>query len=152
MAGLLLTVRRYPLLDPNTFYWITLALFFVPILLLGASRFLKRIERDTGPLFALFYWCAVASIALCGSVLLNGALDRSAPTPIRARVLRKRISRGRSTVSYLVTVESWRSTRTEETLSVSRTQFQAVERDSSIGIDLHAGWLGLPWYGRISIR
>ena len=148
MIAMLFTMRRYPLLDRNLYYWIALALFFVPISLMIVSNLLKRLKKDAGGLATVLFWCAMANFTLFAGLLLNGLLDRSPAVPVHARVLRKRVIRGRST-TYRIEVESWRPGRTEEVLELSRTQFQAINPDSMAGIELHRGWLGLPWYGRI---
>lgn len=140
--GLLVTMRRYPLLDRNPFYWIALAFFLIPMFLIIVSNMLKRLERDAGALATLFFWCAVANVMLFAGLLLNGLLDRGPAVPVHTRVLRKRIIRGRST-TYRMVVESWRPGRSEEVLEVRRAQFQAINPDSAVAIELHRGWLGL---------
>ncbi len=146
--ALLITMRRYPLLDRNPYYWAALALFFIPTVSMIVSNLLKRLKKDAGALAKLFFWCAVANVTLFATVFLNGLLDRGPAVRVQARVIGKRISRGRST-TYRMAVESWRLGRTEEVLELSRAQFQAIHPDSIVGIELHRGWFGLPWYGRI---
>ena len=146
--ALLFTMRHYPLLDRNPYYVIGLVFFFLPIFLMIVSNMLKRIEKDAGTLATLLFWCAAANVTLFAGLLLNGLLDRGPAVPVHARVLRKRIIRGRST-TYRMVVESWRPGRTEEVLELSRAQFQGIAPDSSVVIDLHRGWIGVPWYGRI---
>lgn len=152
LLGLILAIRRYPPLDRNTPYWIGLALFFVPLALLLAANLGKRMGQSIRILTGVFRGAALSVAALAALVFANGALDRAAAHEVRAQVVRKRMSRGRSSTTYRLVVESWRPGHTEETLDVSRRTYEAVRPEQPILVDVHPGRLGLSWYGQVAER
>ena len=86
----------------------------------------------------------VGSVGIVG--LLNGALDRS---PVQGRwgtIVRKYVTRGKST-SYHVVCESWQKPGERLDFHVSSSLYDSVrEGQSRLKVYTHQGYFGIEWY------
>jgi hypothetical protein len=141
----------YPPLDGDPIYWLGLIVFLLPIgtAIAAAIRTRRRGQTLSPLLSVLFKLSAIFLTALTVVVFLNGRLDRSSVMEIHTKVAGKFMARGRFSMSYHLAVASWRHAGREEDLRVSRHVYDRANSGDDISVQLHGGWFGLPWYGRI---
>lgn len=154
MPGLLtcLTARMlYPLLDDNAVLGVMIGLFLLPFLIQLVVIVRKQANARV---LRIAFGCSACALLILGLLLFaNGRTDRSPVAVTRAEVLRKTVFTGRYGVrQYHLIVSSWRSGRESEELDVTLRVFQRASVGSSVAIELHRGYLGLPWLGRISVE
>lgn len=149
----------YPLLDssPGPVFLITLEFTAVvfPLLVAGTWRWLelegaqwrKLSEAYFGALVALFL------VGICGALYLNGALDRSAPTPRRDRIIAKRIYETKSGTHCEVEIPGWNPSSARISLELDLSECPGIRPKSSIiEFVTHRGWLGWEWYDSVTIK
>ena len=118
---------------------------FVPRLWNIVQR--RPIYDSTHP--AAYAYSSVA-YALIGLVfLLNGALDRVPPSELRTTVIRKAVTTVKGT-KYHVIVSSWRPGQTDKDFTVDPGVFHRTVVGKTLTVELHKGFLGVPWFGSIS--
>jgi hypothetical protein len=150
LLGCLLAYVIYPPLDQGLLVTLGVSILFLPMLLQLRSIFRKSLSEDFRQLRRAFVYSSIALAMLALLLLLNGSLDRSPRRQVAATVLRKTSTRGRSATRYLLTVSSWRPGRTEEDFRVYSGTFNRVVVGQTITVEIHQGFLGLPWSGKIS--
>jgi hypothetical protein len=97
------------------------------------------------------YICSALALPLIGIlVFLNGSLDRSPRSEVRATVIAKIAPIGYREAQSTLKVSSWRPGRSFEDLNVSTRVFQRAAVGRSITVEMHEGYFRLPWYGKIS--
>jgi hypothetical protein len=97
------------------------------------------------------YICSGLLLVIIALLLsLNGRLDNSPLRQVRATVIRKAVVEGRYGNQYDVTVSSWRPARSVENLNVRSDVFERAVVGKTVIIELHKGFFGLPWIGRVS--
>jgi hypothetical protein len=126
----------YPLLDGR----------YVPIVVI----FLFFVLTGVVPRATVFSGLALALLA--AALLLNGALDRVPATEVKTTVIRKAMVTGSQKYGthYDVIVSSWRPGRTEEQFKVDSSVYRRAVVGRGATVELHKGYLGIPWYGNIS--
>ncbi len=72
-------------------------------------------------------------------------LDRSNPRRFSTEVLKKHVSRGRST-SYMLTISPWGPQSTFTDVEVSARDYNSIQPGQSVCIYLFPGALRIPWY------
>jgi hypothetical protein len=90
---------------------------------------------------------AFALVAL--ALLLNGVLDRRPPNEERATVLRKVVTMSKYTHYHMI-VTSWRPGHSQEGFDVDAGVYRSVAVGKTVSVEIHKGFLGLPWLGNIS--
>lgn len=78
-------------------------------------------------------------------IFSNCYYDKSPATIYRVTVTGKRISSGKST-SYYVSLSPWGRYTEDDEVSVSKSFYQSVHTEDSIGVFLNDGKWGVPWY------
>jgi hypothetical protein len=151
LLGVAVAGYVYPPLDGDPVYWLALIVFLLPIgmAIATAIRMRRRGQPPSPSRSVLFKLSAMSLTALALVVFLNGRLDRSSVAEIHTTVAGKFVARGRFSMSYHLTVVSWRRSGREEDLRVSRHIYERADSGADISVQLHRGWFGLPWYGRI---
>jgi hypothetical protein len=126
----------YPLLDGR---YVLIAVIFLFFVLTGV------VPRAT-----VFSGFALALLA--AALLLNGALDRVPATEVKTTVIRKAMVTGSQKygTQYDVTVSSWRPGRTEEQFKVDSSVYRRAVVGRGATVEVHEGYLGIPWHGNIS--
>lgn len=149
-AGVFAGLHFYPPLDGGELFVATLP-YSLPALALALWLAVVGLRGRAGSHRELFIAAALLlpGIPLAGfggALLANGALDSSAPVTHRVAVLGKRISRSDDSVSYYLTVRSWRPGRSREEIQIERDLYQRLEagRDQAL-ITSRAGYLGYEW-------
>jgi len=138
----------YPLLDSRIAMGLLLSGFLLPFAMLVVSMARNREGTDAETLRAI-YVCASIALVLLGLVLFaNGRLDGSPPTSVQATVLEKIVLRGRAT-QYRLFVSSARPGREREDLIVSAAVYDHAAVGKAVTLELHQGFFGFSWYGRI---
>jgi hypothetical protein len=69
---------------------------------------------------------------------------------VQATVTQKNITRGRRSVTYTLTVRSWRPGKSNEDLEVNAATYQNAGVGQKITVQIHKGFFGLPWYSGVS--
>jgi hypothetical protein len=81
---------------------------------------------------------------------LNGALDRSPANYVRATVVEKTAPIGHREAQYSLRVSSWRPGRTFEDLNVGSREFARAMVRKHVIVEMHQGYLGMPWYAKVT--
>ncbi len=77
---------------------------------------------------------------------VNCVYDKSEPTIYNAKVVDKRISRGRKHTTYYVEVTPWGHHYDKEEISVGGEQYDEIHIGQTVKIDLKKGLFNIPWY------
>jgi hypothetical protein len=101
-------------------------------------------QRKAGSVMLLF----VAGMAISYGVVVfsNCQLDHSMPAIHRAEVLSRRISRGRRSTTYYLTVRPWIDGDYPREISVPGSTYGWHEEGSTVLIGVRGGALSMPWY------
>jgi uncharacterized membrane protein YiaA len=150
LFGVIVTSWIYRPLDSNLIYITALVLFLFPMVLYVVTVIRKRETQQVERLRTIFRRSAALSIIFAGVLIANGALDQAPPRKIQSIVIRKYVTHGRRSTTYHVDVRSWRPGRTDEDLQVGSRTFSATAEGHGVSIELHAGFVGVQWYGRVS--
>jgi hypothetical protein len=148
LLGLLIACVAYRLLDAGPIYFTGLAVFGLPMGFYFVSLIRKREVQQVQALKQSFRWSAALLIVLVCLLFANGALDHSAANQVQSTVLRKYKTTGRRSVTYHLAVRSWRD-RPSEDLQVGSKIFQRIAEGQRISVELHPGYFGIAWYGRV---
>ena len=152
LTGLLavLTVcTAYQPLDKGPVFFLALFLFALPMTWYLVSALRKRQVENSATLKQLFGWSAGFTIALFTMLLANGLLDRTPPQQIRCSLLRAYESSGRRSHYYHLIVRSWRPHHETENMEVGKFTYQRASSSRTVTLELHPGFFGMPWYGRV---
>jgi hypothetical protein len=144
-------LTAYPLLDSRLAMAFLLTGFLFPFAVLIVS-ILRNQEGNDGRLLRRIYVCSSVGLVLLGLFLFaNGELDRSPARTVQTTVLEKNVIRGRygARQNHLL-VSSARPGRSREDLNVSSDVFDRAIVGKTLTVELHQGFFGLWWYGRIS--
>jgi hypothetical protein len=148
MTGSMAGVYYYPPLDSHRLVGWSVGLFFLPFVLSLVAMVWKRL--DLGWLRAV-YICSSGSLLLLASyTIANGALDKAPIKTESSVVTLKNIVSGKNSKAYTLRIPSWRPDRDEEELRVSHTTYNSLKAGQEILVEVHPGWLGMPWYGRVT--
>jgi len=146
LLGSLLALILYPPLDAGPFVAFGLCAFSVPLLL----PVFKRTREDVGGLRTVYLYSSLALVLLALLLFLNGRLDRSPRSVVKATVIQKRIGGMKSGTEHWLTVSSWRPGRSLEKFLVSSREFNRAVVGRTVRVEVHQGFFGLPWSGNIS--
>jgi len=152
LAGLfavLMVCTAYRLLDNAPVFTLAVILFGLPLTwyLVGAVR--KNQVQNSRTLKLVFDWCVGLTIGLLAILVANGALDHQPPQQVHGSILRSYESSGRRSHYYHLVVRSWRPNHQTENIEVGRITYQRANTRQEVTIELHPGFLGMPWYGRV---
>jgi len=153
VPGVFLTLNAlavYPLLDSRAVMGLMLGGFLVPAGLQIAS-FVRNGAGNFEQTLRWTFVCASLALVLLGlSLFANGALDRSSASEEKTTVLEKGVIEGRygARQNHLF-VASWRPDISREDLSVTADVFAHVAVGMQLSVEVHKGYFGLSWYGRI---
>ena len=150
ISGVIVTSWIYRPLDSNSIYITALALFLFPMVLYVVNVIRKPEIQQGQRLRTIFRRSAALSIIFAGALIANGALDHAPAQKIQSIVIRKYVTHGRRSTTYHADVRSWRPGRTDEDLQVSSRTFSATTEGHGVSIELHPGFVGVQWYGRVS--
>jgi predicted RNA-binding Zn-ribbon protein involved in translation (DUF1610 family) len=153
--GLLVGLLAYivfPLLDAGPLVALGLCTFFLPLVMQLSSIVRKRLSEDLGRLRTIYVYSSLALLLLALLPLLNGWLDGSPASAVKATVIQKTAVLNRSTTSYRLTVSSWRPGRSVEELRVGARTYDNVFVGNTITVAVHKGFFGLPWDGAVSSK
>jgi hypothetical protein len=150
LFGVIVTSWIYRPLDSNSIYITALVLFLFPMVLYVVTAIRKRETQQVERLRTIFLRSAALSIIFAGVLIGNGALDHAPPPKIQSIVIRKYVTHGRRSTTYHVDVRSWRPGRTDQDLQVGSRTFSAIAEGHGVSIELHPGFVGVQWYGRVS--
>lgn len=144
----LLVLGTYPPLDPLLAMGSMICAF-----VLSAVARLWNIRTSSNNAVA---WRAVSTCAglaipiIAALVFLNGRLDSSPREEVRARVIEKTTPIGFREAQYGIRVTSWRPGKTIEDLNVGSRVFERAVIGKNVIVELHRGFFGMMWYGKIT--
>jgi hypothetical protein len=145
----LLPLGVYPPLDSRLPMGLIISAFLLSAVPRLWSIAQRRSSNDRSPWQAVSA-CAGLALPLIGLLIfLNGGLDRSPGSDVRAMVIEKAAPIGYREAQYDLTVSSWRPGRRVEYLNVSSREFARAMVGKRIIVELHKGYFGLPWYSNI---
>lgn len=149
--GGFLALLIYPPLDQGLLVTVGLCVLFLPFLLQLRSVIRKQLDTDASMLRKTYVSSSIVLAFLAAFLLLNGRLDKSPRTLVQTTLVHKSETRGRGGSTYTLTVSSWRGNRSENFPVDSRTFFRAVVGEP-VTIELHQGYFGIPWSGKIFLH
>lgn len=136
------TRLMFHLVDDTPIFWTAWAVFLVPILV---GYVWTSLSMDK------LLWCDVAALFLMSLAIVgNCVLDKAAPTRVRATVIYRSSSQGRSHDYQLMVSPSWRPPRKHETLSVSREDYSRIHDEEPVWIDVYPGYFHLQWFDHVT--
>ena len=77
---------------------------------------------------------------------INCVFDYSEPKVYSTNIIDKRISKSRRSTTYYLKVKPWKNKLDTEEISVSRAQYDSLQINDTVKIDLKKGLLEIPWY------
>lgn len=89
---------------------------------------------------------------LAATLWLNGALDKSSAAYVKTTVIRKAAITGsqKMGIHYYLTVSPWGADRGEKEFDdVDSLVFNRAAIGKSLTVELHSGYFGLQWYGKL---
>jgi len=142
---------RYPPLELDSVL-IFIGVLFFPTLGLAIwveRRALRHAEVEA--LKRIYYGLVPIPWLLAVLLLVNGAVDRSAPQMIEARVVGKFAMAGALPIRRLV-VTSWREGHRFERISIDRSEFDSYHPGDFVDVKVQDGLVGIPWIAGVSSR
>ena len=142
---------RYPPLELDSVL-IFIGVLFFPTLGLAIwveRRALRHAEVEA--LKRIYYGLVPIPWLLAVLLLVNGAVDRSAPQMIEARVVGKFAMAGALPIRRLV-VTSWREGHRFERISIDRSEFDSYHPGDFVDVKVQDGLVGIPWVAGVSSR
>ncbi len=140
---------RYPPLDSDSILIFIGALFF-PTLGLAIwveRRALRHAEVEA--LKRIYYGLVPVPWLLAGLMLMNGALDHSAPHIETVKVIGK-FSMPGAVGSRRLVVTSWLEGHRLERVPVSRGDFDLFNVGDTVDVQVQDGLMGIPWVSGVS--
>jgi len=150
LFAIIIVCTAYRPLDRSPILIIAIVLFVLPMAWYLVVVFRKREAQSVDTLKLLFGCSAILTVAFFGVLLANGAWDRQTPQQMRCTLVRSYDSMGRRSHSYHLLVRSWRPNHNTENLEVGRITYQRARGGSEVLVELHPGFFGIVWYGRVS--
>lgn len=124
------------------------AMLTVILICLSSAIILFRSENYewSGGVKSIFI--ALLPWLLAALLLVNGAFDRSIEVPHQTKVIESDIWQ----CCDVVTVESWRPGRKEETVYIFEIfgRFRFFFKGQALSVGIKSGALGMPWIGSVS--
>ena len=149
LLGCMFARAKYQLLDDSSALGLMIAFFLLPFVIQLVG--ILRKQSNARLLRIAFSSAGCALVVLAMLLFVNGGADKSPSTVMRARVTRKTVLTGRHGArQYVLKVSSWRPGRKSEDLNVSSRVFQRAEVARDVAIEVHPGYLGYAWSGRIA--
>jgi uncharacterized membrane protein YiaA len=148
-VAVLVGVYFYTPLDSDRVYICCMVVFFLPMIAHVVIAVRRRMVENVEMLRRWYLAAGIVLALLATSILANGAFDRAAPSRINCLVIYKTVSSGRHSTTYSLHVPSWRPGRTTERFDVSMQTYRSAKVGVPVSVDMHAGLLGIPWYGHV---
>jgi len=140
----------YPPVDQGLLVSFGLCVLFLPMVLQLRSILRKRFTQDLPALRKAYISSSLVLALFAALLLLNGRLDTSPRTVVNTILVQKSVSRGRGGPEYTLTVSSSRPGTSLENFRVDSRTFARAAVGGTVTIELHKGYFGVPWSGRIS--
>jgi|SRR6516164_5895685 len=150
LFAIIIVCTAYRPLDRSLILIIAMVLVGLPMTWYLVVALRKREAQSVDTLKLLFGCSAILTVAFFGVLLANGAWDRQTPQQMRCTLVRSYDSMGRRSHSYHLLVRSWRPNHNTENLEVGRITYQRARGGSEVLVELHPGFFGIAWYGRVS--
>jgi hypothetical protein len=125
--------------------WIFLGAMFVAVMVLAiVLDWQARRGHMNQPLKRVYYGLAPVPWLVVALLLVNGALDSSAPRAHTARIIGKFSMPGLLKSSRLI-VDSWRPDRRVERIPIRRDEIASYQQGEWVEVRVHEGLVGIPW-------
>lgn len=141
-------ILDFDILDyTNAWVYVFLITPIVLIILvrIGKSEFKGESKIDT----LIIYPVLIAFIGVYvffGSVLINCTYDNSTPLRFESTVLKKRISDGKNSTRYLLTITPWEGVEEDTEVSLPKSKYESLEANDKIIVYQQKGLLNIPWF------
>lgn len=119
------------------------------IIILAILFYTHKVIEDSNRNKWWIYSSLIFNVSLycyAGTYAANCTFDYSEPKIFDTKVLDKRISNGRRSTFYYVEVAPWGHHLDREEISVSSAQYNEIDIDDSIKIDLKKGLFNVEWF------
>jgi hypothetical protein len=150
VAVSLLPLGVYPPRDARIPVGAIVCAFLISAVLRLSSLVQRQPGKDFGRRRTISTWAGLALPLIAILLFLNGRLDSSPRRVVRATVIGKTAPIGTREAQYGIRVTSWRPGRRSEDLNVGSRVFARAVLGKGVTVELHKGFLGLPWYDHIS--
>jgi hypothetical protein len=145
----ILTLRVLIDFEFESFYSMIIPGVIAAILILVFLYFTQSIIINTTKDKTWIVLSLVTNIVIysfAGTYGANCVYDKSTPKVYAAKVIDKRISKGRRHKTYYIKVEEWGHHYDPENISVTQSQYNEININQYVNIDYKKGLLGIPWY------
>jgi len=138
----------YPLLDQGPLVTCGLCILFLPVVL--QLRSMLRKSQDVEKLRTAYVYSGIALATVAFLLLLNGGMDRAPAEVMRTTLIQKTATLSKGRTRYVLTVSSWRLGRKTEEFRVSSYEYRRALVGKAVNVEVHKGYLGLPWSSKVS--
>ena len=122
-------------------YAVIISIPLISILFYSTKEYLSGKKIFTG-----FFWGILFIFTYgCGTAILtNALLDQSEPEFYKARIINKKIENGKN-IAYRIDFEPWGPIEQNDLMRVSKTEFERLNINDSIELELRTGFLKTQW-------
>ena len=122
-------------------YALIISIPLISILFYGTKEYLVRKKIFTGIIWGIVFIFTFG----CGTAILtNALLDQSKPEFYKAKIINKKIENGK-TIAYRIDFEPWGPITKNDLMRVSKTEFERLNVNDSIELELKSGFLKTQW-------
>jgi hypothetical protein len=146
----LMPLGIYPPLDTRLPKGLIICFFLISAVIQLTNIIQRRPSSGLG-LGRVVAVCSGLALPLLGILLfLNGKLDKIPGNEVKETVVRKTSFVGYRQTQYTLVVTSWQPGRSYENLNVGSRVYERAAVGKTIVMEIHKGYFGLPWHGKIS--
>lgn len=122
-------------------YALIISIPLILILFYGTKEYLIGKKIFTG-----FFWGILFTFTFGygTAILTNALLDQSEPVFYKAKIINKEIENGK-TIAYRIDFEPWGPITENDLMRVSKTEFERLNVNDSIELELRPGFLKTRW-------
>ncbi|MGY5851390.1 hypothetical protein [Salegentibacter sp. F14] len=123
------------------FFALIISIPLIYLLFNGTKEYLSGKKIFTGIFWAILF----TSTFGCGTTILaNALLDKSEPEIYKSKIIKKEVEKGK-TNAYRIDLEPWGLIRENDFIRISKTEFEKLNINDSIDLELRKGFLNTPW-------
>ena len=147
LAFLYTALVKYNIYD-YTIIWILVSIMIVTIMSLFYPYF-KDIKVKTLTDKLIVYPIFVIAIGIFSFgfiVQLNCTFDSNNPYITHSKIISKKISKGKNSTSYNITIQDWNNKSKTLSVDVSKTKYSRIKKEENINIEVYPGLFKCPWF------
>jgi hypothetical protein len=138
----------FDILVYNSTFWINVVGLFLCFLML-----LVAVSKDLRPAFRMSFFLNLIGFSVLGFfyaigsiIVINCHFDPSKPKITETHIISKERDINKMVYTAKIIVDKWSDVEGSEKISITRAEFRVVEPGQKVGVALHEGLLGTPWY------